>query len=335
MRLKVSPDKSPTSTSTNPSDNAAILTDSLATSPSSQTAPIMHTSVSSGENMATSSTYPKTTDASSTSMEILMQRINDLEYQVQSQSMYNLVQNDKIRKLEQRVDTLEGQLMVVHSRFSVRDHIIEGLKGEVQRLQQFTRRYTVSVSGIEKKKDEDPDSLREEVLKLVSEVTSTTTEHDIDKFHRNGRTYNNGKDQEILIRFKSHSAKEAFYRGRKTLPPARKEVKIRPSLSTNQQNLLKEAQDLVDDYKLREGIKNPVDFVFANIHGETQVKFKNKFRGSLFATFRNIKDLIYILNQAQAVKETDRKFAEFSGWADDDHLSDSGSEDDMGFDRFD
>ena len=144
-----------------------------------------------------------------------MQRINDLEYQVQSQSMYNLVQNDKIRKLEQRVDTLEGQLMVVHSRFSVRDHIIEGLKGEVQRLQQFTRRYTVSVRGIAKKKDEDPDSLREEVLKLVSEVTSTTTEHDIDKFHRNGRTYNNGKDQEILIRFKSHSAKEAFYRGRK------------------------------------------------------------------------------------------------------------------------
>ena len=268
-------------------------------------------------------------------MEVLLQRINDLEYQVQSHSVYNLVQNDKIHQLEQRVNSLEGQLMVVHSRFSVRDHIIDGLKGEIQRLQQFTRRYTVSVTGIEKKRDEDPESLRQEVLNLVNDVTSTTTEQDIDKFHRNGRTFNNGKDQEILIRFKSHSAKEAFYRGRKTLPPARKGVKIRPSLSTNQQNLLREAQTLVDDFQFREEIKNPVDFVFANIHGETQVKFKNKFRGNLFATFRSLKDLICILNQAQAVKETDQKFYEFSSWADDGHLSDSGSEDDMGFNNFD
>ena len=68
---------------------------------------------------------------------------------------------------------------------------------------------------------------------------------DVDKFHRNGRTFNEGKDQELLIRFKTHSAKEAFYRGRKTLPPARRGIKIRPSLSRKQQKLLKEAESLV------------------------------------------------------------------------------------------
>ena len=97
-----------------------------------------------------------------------------------------------------------------------------------------------------------------------------------------------------------------------------------------------EAQTLVDEFTLRDEIKNPVDFVFANIHGETQVKFQNKFRGSLFASFRSIKDLIVILNQAQAVKETDKKFYEFSSWADDGHLSNSDKEDDdMGFNNFD
>lgn len=179
--------------------------------------------------------------------------------------------------------------------------------------------------------------LKEEVLKLVGEVTSTTTENDIDKFHRNGRAYNNGKDQEILIRFKSHSAKEAFYRGRKTLPPTRRGVKIRPSLSLGQKNLLEEAEALVEDFNLREEIKNPAEFVFANIHGETQVKLKHKFRGNEFFTFRSIGQLISTLNQAQSVKQTEEKYHEFASWADqtesNPQIDENDSEDDMGFNQ--
>ena len=116
-------------------------------------------------------------------MEELLRRLNDLEYQVQNQTLYNLLQNDKICNLERKVQWLEGELMVVNARFSVRDHVIEALKNEVQRLQQYTHRYTVSVVGVEKKANERPENLREEVLKLVGEVTSSTTEEDIDKFH--------------------------------------------------------------------------------------------------------------------------------------------------------
>ena len=264
----------------------------------------------------------------------LLRRINDLEYQVQHQSTYNLLQNDKIHKLERKVQSLEGELLVVNARFSVRDHVIEALKNEVHRLQQYTRRYTVSVVGVEKKEGERPEELREQVLKLVEEVDSSTTELDIDKFHRNGRTFNNGKDQEILIRFKSHSAKEAFYRARKTLPPARRGVKIRPSLSENQKKLLKEAETLVEEYKLNDENRNPVAFVFANIHGEVQVKLKKKFRGNDLITFRSIKDLIQIVAQAQAIKVTEEKFHEIYSWADQpgDHPEeDTNSVDDMGF----
>ena len=120
------------------------------------------------------------------------------------------------------------------------------------------------------------------------------------------------------------------------MPPARRDVKIRPSLSNNQQKLLKEAQSLVEEYNLRDEIKNPVEFVFANIHGETQVRFKNKFRGNEFATFRNIQDLTLVLQQAQSIKESDTKFHDFSSWADQEVvLSDSETEDDMGFGGFD
>ena len=347
MRLKVSPEKTltpkvilgatttTTTTTTSPVSNATSIIDS--NEKGSPVASIPTSSSSTNATYVTSAIHQKTHDISDsgTTMAEVLNRVNELEYQLQVHSIYNLVQNDKIQNLERKVQSLEGQLMVVNARFSVRDHIIEALKSEVQRLQQYTRRYTVSVVGIEKKNNESPEDLREEVQKLVGEVDSSTTEMDIDKFHRNGRTYNNGKDQEILIRFKSHSAKEAFYRGRKTLPPARRGVKIRPSLSNNQRILLKEAEALVEDFKLNDETRNPVAFVFANIHGETQVKLKNKFRGNDLITFRSTKELVQIVAQAQAVKNTEELFHETYSWADktDTHPEeDEDIVDDMGFD---
>ena len=231
--------------------------------------------------------------------------------------------------------------MQVNARFSVRDHVVEALKGEINRLQQYTRRYSVVVAGIEKKKDETPESLREEVLKLVADVDSTSKEADIDKFHRNGRVHN-GNEQEIIVRFKSHAAKEAFYRARKTLPPSRRGIKIRPSLSPNQKNLLRDAQSLVEEFSLNEETVNPVEYVFANIHGEIQAKMKKNFRGSPFLFFNSVKELTCRLQEAQAVKETNDFFHEVSSRYDvhsghsgrPNQLPESVDVDDMGFDNF-
>ena len=240
----------------------------------------------------------------------LTKRIDVLEADVHYQTIYNLLQNDKIRQLEKRVNELQGELMQMDAKFAVRDHVVEALRNEVHRLQQYTRRYSVAVVGIDKKRNETDESLREEVLKLVADINSTSKEDDIDKFHRNGRLFN-GKDQEIIIRFKSHAAKEAFYRARKNLPPSRKSVKIRPSLSTNQKNLLRDSQSWVEEYCLNSEMVNPVQFVFANIHGEIQAKMQKKYRGSPFITFNSVQDLASKLKDAQVVKETDRVFDEF------------------------
>ena len=90
----------------------------------------------------------------------------------------------------------------------------------------------------------------------------------------------------------------------------RKSVKIRPSLSTNQKNLLRDAQSWVEEYCLDSEMVNPVQFVFANIHGEIQAKMQKKYGGSPFITFNSV-DLASQLKDAQVVKETDRVFDEF------------------------
>ena len=209
------------------------------------------------------------------------------------------------------------------------------------------RRYTVSVTGIPKQREEkdNPDILREKVHKLISEVKSTTKEVDIDKFHRNGRV-TDGNEQEILIRFKSHAAKESFYRARKNLPPSMKQVKIRPSLSRHQSDLLRDAKAVVEqyNYSMDEVMVNPVEFVLANIHGDIQVKMKNKVRGSQFISFNSVQDLCLKLQQAQVVEQTDTAFDIISSRIDraDQMMKEdeqpvrplSGDDDDMGFDNF-
>ena len=74
--------------------------------------------------------------------------------------------------------------------------------------------------------------------------------------------------------------------------------------------------------------RNPPEFVMANIHGELQVKLKKKSRHGLFVTFNSIDQLVYIIREAQVIKEADEEYDRISSWADD---IDSDSEDDMGF----
>ena len=91
---------------------------------------------------------------------------------------------------------------------SVKDRVHEELKIQLNNLQQYSRRYSVIVKGIEKEYHESKDSLRTKVHKIVEEVASATKVEDIDKFHRNGPTID--QEQDTIIRFKSHSAKEIF-----------------------------------------------------------------------------------------------------------------------------
>ena len=278
----------------------------------------------------------------------LVKGLNIMEANLNYQKIYNLLQNDKISELEKRILTLEGELIQTKAQFSVRDHVVQALRGEVNRLQQFTRRYTVSVSGIPKEKEEkdNPDILRNKVLKLVADVKSSTTNEDIDKFHRNGPVINRN-EQEILIRFKSHAAKEAFYRARKNLPKS-EEVRIRPSLSRHQSDLLRDAKLLVEEYSLNEEVENsyvnPVEFVFANIHGDIQAKLKHKFRKSHFISFHSTQDLACKLQEVQAeaeakvVNQDEATYDEIYSWADNSRTppprQSNDDDDDMGFGLF-
>ena len=89
--------------------------------------------------------------------------------------------DEKITKLESKISKLEGQVAINTSIQFVRDRVTEELKNQMVNLQQYTRRYSVVISGLKRNTDE-----KEEIKEVLKEAASTTSFDDVDKFHRVG-----------------------------------------------------------------------------------------------------------------------------------------------------
>ena len=245
-----------------------------------------------------------------------------------------IVERDaKIDAMEEKVGKLEQKFEFLHSLLHVKDSVLRGVQDELHRLQQYTRRYSVSISGIPKRRGEKPEDLRRSVEDIINAVNSTTTPLDIDKLHRNGPVYGDrGSKQDTIVRFKSHSAKEAFYRARKSLPAEKQDIYIRPSLSEAQKVLLSDAKEYIKNNNSEAYGSNPPEFVFANIHGNVQVKMKKATKYGLFIDIKSVSHLAQIIARANDSDQTLLYHHEKEGSWDD---VESNSDDDMGFALFD
>ena len=161
---------------------------------------------------------------------------------------------------------------------------------------------------------------------MVTESDSVTTVADIDKVHRNGPL--KGAEQDVILRFKSHSSKEAFYKARKSLGVNRKDVKIRPWLTPAQKTLLNDARDYLNTQK-DVALLNPPEFVFANVHGQVQVKMSQKCKEGLFVTIKSMEHLTRVIANANMLEGSFKVFDEDSSWADETGQH-GNSDDDMG-----
>jgi hypothetical protein len=225
---------------------------------------------------------------------------------------------EKTKEQAARIGKLEMDMTLLHTQNAMKEMVTKRLQTEIGRLEQYTRRYSVIIAGVPKNRNEKHEDLLQTVNEIISDVDSSTSAADIDKFHRNGR-YKNG-EQDIIVRFKTHSAKETFYKARKSLPRSRNNVKIRPSLAPERKKLLSTANDVLEKFYSQKGeeIINQPEFVMADVHGNLQVKFEKATvqTGSVFAKFNSIDELAGIIAREQAVDQTDDLFQHYSEWAD-------------------
>ena len=206
-----------------------------------------------------------------------------------------------IEHFKRRITQLEAEQIKIQSLLFVKDRVSELLSQRVTELEQYSRRYSVIVKGIETNRQEN---LREEVNKLIDECDSTRIKHDdVDKFHRNGKRI--GNQQDLIIRFKSHTAKEEFYKKRKSIPRVKSNsIKIQPSLSFERKKLLGEAVDIIKSFQDKpELYLNPPHFVLPDVHGNLMVKMTSETKDGLFVHFSSLQDLnTIIMDNNLAVK---------------------------------
>ena len=198
-----------------------------------------------------------------------------------------------IYNLQRRIVKLEYEQLHLQSVLFIKDRVTELLRSRVSNNEQYQRRPSLIIKGIDVKPNEN---LRDEVQSLIDESQSTTTYDDVDKYHRNGKR--EGSSQDIIIRFKWHSAKEDFFKHRKSIPRVKSgTIQIQPHLNSERKKLLAQSKETLKWYLTSQmEYPNPPEFVLPDVHGNLMVKMKKQTKNGLFVHFNSISELNKIIS---------------------------------------
>ena len=177
----------------------------------------------------------------------------------------------KLKEKQEKIDYLNSQ-------FEAQKIVIEHLEVKIDSNQQYARRSSLRVHGVECQENETPKDLTKEVKKCYSKLGVPFQSHEIDRMHRIGKKYSkDGKNyQSIIIKFTSWEARKKLYlarpklfvRGVKKKPAQDIAFTISVDLTQRKYQLLKEAKGAVEN-------NNNVDFIFADINFNLNIKAKD------------------------------------------------------------
>ena len=191
----------------------------------------------------------------------------------------------EMKAMQERLEKVEAQVEKVEAQAAVTAKVNTALVKEIDRLEQYGRRHSVVIRGIPPNEKETNEELKERVRNVVAgELGLKEQFKDFDKTHRIGPvlTTQHGKRQDVIVRFKSHASRYDVYRKRKELKT--KSIRITPSLTKSRRKLLSTARSEFENHE-------DINFVYVNEHGDTKVRFHEKFRGKFVYDFSSIEEL--------------------------------------------
>ena len=169
-------------------------------------------------------------------------------------------QRQEIADLKSKVLKLEVLLNQVVSGKAIASHVSDLLHEKIDNLQQYSERNCLVLDDLSVIANESVSDLKVKVKETVAndlKIDSTEFDNEFDQTHRIGPVSDNGQNQKDIVRFKSHSFRLKIYRVRKEC--ARRDIKVRLSLTKRRQNLLNFAQT---------HLENEPNFKFVYAHEE-------------------------------------------------------------------
>ena len=151
----------------------------------------------------------------------------------------------------------------------------------------------ITKRGKEYKKLKAVSRCTEDVTKKVKniiekELNMPEINNEIDKMHRIGKVNeeNGKKKQDVIIKFKTHAARYAVYDVRKK----ERSAKFLPNLTKRRGKLLFDALKICEDH-------DKVNFVYADIHGDTKVRLNAPHNEKYVFAFTTIDQLTNLLEE--------------------------------------
>ena len=180
-----------------------------------------------------------------------------------------------IETFERRFTIQQERLEKLESQVQVQANLIEKLEVKCDDSQQYSRRSSVRVYGVEKESGDESETILEMKIKeCYTEIQIPYEKNEIDRFHRIGPIYKqDGKTyQAIIVKFRSWEARQKFYEGRhrryikgvKKIPGVKFTVSL--DLTRRRYLLLQEA---------REYCKNHDNVDYVNVNCSLAIKFKD------------------------------------------------------------
>ena len=135
-------------------------------------------------------------------------------------------QRQEIVDLKSKVLKLEVLLNQVVSEKAIASHVSDLLHEKIDNLQQYSRRNCLVLDGLPVIANESVSDLKVKVKETVVndlKIDSTEFDNEFENTHRIGPVSDNGQNQKVIVRFKSHSFRSKICRVRKEC--ARRDIK--------------------------------------------------------------------------------------------------------------
>ena len=231
---------------------------------------------------------------------------NDMQQQTSDAKELNVIEKQQkiIEELLDRLGRLEGTVSAMEGELAVVRNVNTILSQQLDEVDQYSRRSCMVVTGLRKpEKDETNHKDSKRVISaIVSEAGLDEGEfmRHLDKVHPLGGT-KSGK-QSRIIKFTTHSFKEKVFlkhkqnkkneiekRKQNLKQKSRIQLNIQPSLSRFRTELLKKANEAIED---NENFKS----AYADMHGNLKFILNNPLDGKYVKQFRNESDIINIVS---------------------------------------
>ncbi|XP_071086617.1 uncharacterized protein [Haliotis cracherodii] len=113
-------------------------------------------------------------------------------------------------------------------------------------LEQYSRRNSIRISGVEETRDENVEDV---VMDVLKDVHPSINVSNIDRCHRVGKK-NSGTKRQIIVKFVSYWDRNKVMRNRKLLKHTKQSVYLNEDLSHYRSKLFKKTRDLKRQKKI-------------------------------------------------------------------------------------